>query len=921
MSVLVEMKIGVGNVWANITDAVYTRAPITITRGMANEGSQVSPGTCDLTVDNRTGWASPRNPLGQYYGRIGRNTQLRVAYQVDPVYDAYSQANGTGDLSWTHTPVGEPTGVCLILWELNTLGSGILDGEVTYGGVPMERKSFLSGTMGAVNLVKHIWWLNRNIPAGPQTVFIDTDGSVLTRQASVVTVTGGSNAEIDAIDSRNGTVSNPTGVITLSKRSLVIGSLLSDLDDGSTIAPINGYSQLGEHDLGTETVNVLRSQQILSPQAWSVTWVAALSGWSMLNVGIRCVSYRAWVETSSFPPKSDPAHKDAYVPLSGAGILRRMQQGSDPAETGLRAFTLANNAALSTYYPLDGKAGTTYSLNLGKTYPLSTRFAAFPTAANGSPGNGGPSWIYGEPLSPYLGTGMALFNTGNAFSNSYMYGDVGSAGNCVAFDWVWQSAALGQFTVYTNDYQGTQWSVLFNGTPGVAQVSFIDPTTGPIGFSPTGVLPELSDDRVHHGRLQLTKNGTATDWVLYIDGVSVDTGSQAAYNVDGMSRFTFNYQRSATQSWVVLGHLTVWTTNTATDIPTAADAALAAFGYAGEPAGSRIERIAGLAGISLTAVGDLTATQTMGPQYSEAMLTQLRDAESTDMGVLSEPRDTLGLLYRTHASLYNQAPAVTLQYDGGHIAPPFEPIDDDLNTRNDVTVSRRDGGNYRATQDTGPLSTLDPPNGVGRYPDQVTLNVENDDMLPAAAGWLLHIGTLDEARYPSLVVNLLAPDVIASGLRDALLATDLGDRLLIQDANAAKIYDDIALIVLGMKEVIGPVEWTLTFNCAPGGPYEVFELDDIDSRVSSGDESTLTSSLTTTATSMSVTSTADTLWTQAAGDMPISLMIAGEEMTVTAIAGAASPQTFTVTRSVNGVVKTHAAGELVRMAHEVVLAL
>lgn len=917
---LVEMKIGVGNVWANITDAVYTRAPITITRGMANEGSQVSPTTCDLTVDNRSGWASPRNPLGQYYGRIGRNTQLRVAEQVDPVYDAYTQQTGTGNLSWTHTPVGAPTGVCVILWELNTLGSGILDGEVTYGGVPMERRSFTSGTMGAVNLVKHIWWLNRQIPTGPQTVFINTD-SVLTRQASVVTFTGGSNCEIDAISATSGSGGNPSSTIQTFKRSIIIEDLLTDLDDGSTITPSTGYTQLSEHDIGTETVAVARSTNVLPAALYGVGWFAAASGWSTMAIAIRAVSYRAWVETSSFPPKSDPSHKDRYVPLSGAGILRRLQQGSDPAETGLRAFTLANSTALATYYPLDGKAGTTYSLNLGKVYPLSTRFAAFPTAANGGPGSNGPSWIYGEPLSPYLGTGMALFHTGNVFSTSYMYGDVGSAGNCAAFDWVWQSTALGQFTVYLNDYQGAQWSVLLNGTPGVAQVSFNDPTTGPIGFSPTGVLPELSDDHVHHGRLQLTKNGTATDWVLYIDGVSVDSGSQAAHNVDGMSRFTFNYQRSATQSWVVLGHLTAWLTNVPADIPTAANAALAAFGYVGEPAGTRIGRIAAIAGISLTAVGTLAATQTMGPQYSESMLTQLRDAESTDMGVLAEPRDTLGLMYRTHASLYNQTPAVTLQYDSGHIAPPFEPIDDDLNTRNDVTASRRDGGSYRATQGTGPLSILPPPNGVGRYPDQVTLNVETDDMLPAVAGWLLHLGTLDEARYPSLVVNLLAPDVIASGLQTALLATDLGDRILIQDANAANIYDDISLIVLGAKEVIGPKEWTLTFNCAPAGLYEVFELDDPGSRLSSGDESTLTSGLTTTATSMSVTSTAGTLWTQAAGDMPIPLMIAGEEMTVTAIAGAASPQTFTVTRSVNGVVKTHAAGEIVRMAHEVVLAL
>jgi hypothetical protein len=43
-----------------------------------------------------------------------------------------------------------------------------------------------------------------------------------------------------------------------------------------------------------------------------------------------------------------------------------------------------------------------------------------------------------------------------------------------------------------------------------------------------------------------------------------------------------------------------------------------------------------------------------------------------------------------------------------------------------------------------------------------------------------------------------------------------------------------------------------------------------------------------------------------ATDFPFDITINGEQMTVTAITGTASPQTFTVTRSVNGVVKGHA---------------
>jgi hypothetical protein len=43
------------------------------------------------------------------------------------------------------------------------------------------------------------------------------------------------------------------------------------------------------------------------------------------------------------------------------------------------------------------------------------------------------------------------------------------------------------------------------------------------------------------------------------------------------------------------------------------------------------------------------------------------------------------------------------------------------------------------------------------------------------------------------------------------------------------------------------------------------------------------------------------------------ITVGGERMTVTNIAGGSSPQTFTVTRSVNGVSKTHLVNTPVRL--------
>jgi hypothetical protein len=69
------------------------------------------------------------------------------------------------------------------------------------------------------------------------------------------------------------------------------------------------------------------------------------------------------------------------------------------------------------------------------------------------------------------------------------------------------------------------------------------------------------------------------------------------------------------------------------------------------------------------------------------------------------------------------------------------------------------------------------------------------------------------------------------------------------------------------------------------------------------------------ATSMQVdtTNAASPLWTTSAGDFPFDVVVSGERMTVTNITGASSPQTFTITRSVNGVVKAQSAGADVRL--------
>lgn len=207
--------------------------------------------------------------------------------------------------------------------------------------------------------------------------------------------------------------------------------------------------------------------------------------------------------------------------------------------------------------------------------------------------------------------------------------------------------------------------------------------------------------------------------------------------------------------------------------------------------------------------------------------------------------------------------------------------------------------------------------GVGRYDHTVTVNVATDEQLPGVAQWVLHLGTVDETRYPSIAANLASPK--ADAIEAEALAVDVDDRVTIDNLPAVLTPDSVSQIARGYAERLNLYEHKLALVCAPESPYRILEIGDGDARLAST-ESTLDAAVTDSDTSLSVVIT-DGLWTTDAGEFPFDIVVGGERMTVSAVSGSSSPQTFTVTRSVNGVVTTHDAGTSVRVADPVYLGL
>lgn len=936
--ILTELKLRSTD-WANVSAKRYNRDPITITRGRSATESAAGPSQANVTLNNTGGVFSQRNPNSPIARQFGRNTPLRVSVVRDEASFGLVLARGTPANIVANDSAGTSiTGDIDVRIDLELLDDGDPDNAWKWptAGFDLASKWF-PGSLSWAFLVL----------GGILTLRWSADGtSGLTAQAT--TALAGPDKDRRALrftlDVDNGaggrtarfyqapTIAGPwtqvgadvvsagvTSIADTTANNRVGAAWGADAWTWGRSGPVVVY----DFELRSGINGVLRADpdprsQPLDPVPFaSSSWTDAQGNTWFPQGGpdaARIWFGKTWTrfvgEVAEWPPRWDPSHSDKYVPITANGILRRLGQGKAPVKTGLRDFILRpdNTDALAFYVPLEGAEGTVYSLNIAplNNY-LRTRF--YPWSFTGAVN---PVYTYGRDMgASWIGSGMEL----NATSDlAALYGDTVTGDQNVAYDMVWSSPSLGVLTIQLEDYSGMLWNLVLD-TPtndGTLQVSFDDPSVGPIGFATQGPFIELQDANLHHLRFQLTKSGADTQFAVYIDGTLRSSGTMAGYVLNGLARFNLRYTRYVNQTVMNIAHIAVWANANAAQIPSLADTVAAAFGYAGETAAERITRLCDEGGIGLTVIGDPAASTVMGPQFAEPRLAAIKDAEATDFGILTETRDDLALLYRTRASMYAQDPAVTIDYSAKVVAPPFEPVDDDENTRNDVTASRRDGGSFNLVLTSGTMSVLDPPAGIGQYEDEVTVNVQTDAQLPDAASWWLKLGTLDAARFPSVTFNLAAAEIQSDpALLEAILALEVGDRMPITNIGAADIPDDVDLIIQGYTETFDNAQWTITFNCAPGEPYQVAKFD---TARFDHPGSSLNAAVTTVATSFALVSTApDCLWTTEPAAFPFDLNVEGERVTCTGITGAASPQTATVVRSVNGVVAAHAAGASVKL--------
>jgi hypothetical protein len=910
--------------WQDISGYVYQRAgtspAVTITRGRPNESAQATPSSASFQVNNQSGNFTAENPLGAWYGQIGRNTPVRFSV---PAQNPSLRMEDDSS-SYASTPSSTSLNV-----------SGGIDVRIdmtpsTYAGCDLAGKWQLGsgGTqsswilqLNADGTVTFYWSsTGTNFFSVQSTQPLPRFGRIMVRAVLTLatgTVTFWTAPQMGGTQTQLGAAATGTGGAST---SVYAGTTQIQVGGLSGAASLNGT--IHEFQLlnggGTLVADPVFSAQIEGAASFTDVQgnVWTLNG----TAGISERSYRYFGEMSSSPKATDPTLTDVYVPVTSGGILRRLQQGNAPEYSPMRRAETAQAGDLFpvAYYPCEDLQGST---SIG-------------------------SAIGGPIMTVAGGTGDgSVTTTGPAFSSDSTFACSAALPVLNGSSWHAQIPAYESngsiITRFLLDVQDTPpneariMRVITNGT--LQELSLYYTTGGGMGlagydaggtvFDSGPIIFNVDGEPVWVTMELRPGSGSTVNWSVEtlqpgsLTGLS-DAGTFTG-TIGNATDVYVNPQQLLQQ--VVIGHVSVqsaWQSLFGLYWPLDA--------WTGETAGARFLRLCGENGIPARIYGFPASTALMGAQPVDTLPDLLQQCEDADRGMIYEPRQAYALGYRPLHALVNQSAAVTLDWSQGMIAADGwqPPTDDDQYTINDVTATRDSGGSsgssgatYRTYLDDGSaMSVSPPPVGAGDYATSVSVNVQDDGQLPDVAGWMVHTGTVDEARWPAITVDLARTEV--ASLFYVLQDLNIGDRLDQVNVPTWVTWDDVRQLAAGVTEGIGGYFWKVAWNGIPETPYETGVFDDPVYGRCDTDGSALYGGISETATTFQVQATASgaPLWTTNPADFPFDIQVKpqgapgrGERITVTGISGTSSPQTFTVTRSVNGVVMAHNAGDQVSL--------
>ncbi len=712
--------------WLDGTARARYQQAVKITRGVPEERQVADPATCSMTLQNRDGHLTPRNPRSPYVDVLGQNVPIRV-----------SAEGAVPDLptvrAVTHTDTGNAVTIAVttptvaegdILLVLHAYGSAAqytptIDGEGWERLVFWEEPEAYTagGTAPYKNVV--VWWKRIGAWTEPTTLTLRQAGTYHGRVVALAiedaggfvpsidwgwTTTGGGgfatdgNIQVPPVRGLQLYTAAKWGNVTVAQQGATYTEVVSIAGAANepTVCVLSGSE--GDDEVWTNPDYEL--------DRWDNTPTG--DGPSAddhfdndpfdFTAGINIVAaedprLRSWGEVSAWPQAWTPEGSDTTTSVVAQGILSRYGKGPERSPFERTAASMARHMHPDDVYGVPG---------IGAQYSSRTGFAAWPMRENLDPvgyGNLGrllnsASLSYGASLSPggdgvtpnvsgvvdaialpfplFTGTEDEVRNVGFTFAlepdtttanHVRLKCNLTTAGASIGQDLrIDVSVASGTFTVTATR---------------VRQDTAAEATIA------TVTVDRAPDSDYHRVLFEWTWDGSGTPtYRLWVDGVPVSTGTYT--NVGSGSA----WGEILLWSDVAIGQVQAFRRVSAQSLrPQWFDLWPATRGHIGETATGRIHRLCSEERIAPECYGDLAVTRNLlGAQPTGTFVDVVTDAAKNGGGILTESKQRLGLTYRSLSDLY-WSTEVELDYTDGSIQPNLTPIEDDQTILNQVTYT------------------------------------------------------------------------------------------------------------------------------------------------------------------------------------------------------------------------------------------
>lgn len=888
---------------------VYKRDGCKLRRGAVSPGSDSDPASASATLGNRSGDYSPRSVVSALFGKIGQNTRVRLAVDLGPAHvDPFARTVANG---WGFSPTA---GGYTSAWVSGALADFSVSGG-TGNHVVTAAASYRMSYLDDIRTDQPDVAVSVSLPlaiSGDLEAGLVLLGQSTTTYYHLRAAVKASNA-IDLVCIRS-----------VDAVETVVATVASGLTHAAA-TPLKLHAEWSGGDLKFKAwqgaVEPAASQLVtFDARINGRGWVGLRSGRAAANTNvnpqfayddltIQPGATRLVGEASWRPERAIKG--DAWTKVEIAGVLQRIGRGTDPLKSALRRALERSGPA--AYWPLEDGAGAGDGTSgIVGGLPVTANQGIMDFVAEAPPGGAGSAKPIVTADNQLVGAvsgvtaaawQMSIWSRGVFALDPAGYVPLEvrlSNGNVVRFTWDRAGALMaGAVNLFANE---TTVSALF-----------------------AKEAPAITlDGGWHLLQCRLQQSGADTVITLRLDGgvpvVATWVGNTLAAPVLARSIGRQSPGVITTgMNEITVSHMAIHSGSTLVE------QYVAGLGHVGETAADRFTRLGVEEGIPTTVAGAAADSVAMGPQKPRTRLELLDEIARTDDASIFETRGGVGLTMRTGVSKLNQVPAFTISYLG-QVEPPLLPVVGDAAIRNDVTAASPGGATRRVVQTAGPHNVQLPgtdPQGVGRYATRIDVNPATDDALGDAAGWRVNQGTFNGTWYAAITADLDA----APGIAAAVAALDIGDCLAIANLPVDEALETVESIIIGIEEDVLPKRRTVTFFCVPAEPYRVGKLSatsgDTDPFVGhvDTDGSTTVGVTAPGAATIAVATTSGPLWTVLADDFPFDVIAGGQRVGISAIAGAASPQTFTVQPGGRQVLYPIPAGSAVNVQQPIILAL